>query len=66
MVDKLEIVECIMPKHGFYHYIYVIVYVMYDCIIMDDKCKHNFYLPLVIGNEGLHKIQPIKKNYKNE
>ncbi len=48
-----------MPKHGFYHYIYVIVYVMYDYIIMDDKCKQIF-LPLVIGNEGLHKIQVIE------
>jgi hypothetical protein len=55
LVDKLEIVECIMPKHDFYRYIYVIVYVMYDCIIMDDQCKHNF-LPLIIGNERLHKI----------
>lgn len=56
MVDKLEFVECIMPKHGFYYYIYVIVY---DCIIMDDQCRQNV-LPLVIGNDGLHKIQVIK------
>jgi hypothetical protein len=45
-----------MPKHGFYHYIYVIVYVMYDCIIMDDKCQHIF-LPLVIGMRDFIKFK---------